>query len=328
MKHKHFTITFLVFSIVVVAATLFFSRKTDSVKTIGIILPMEHAALTEIVDGFKKTLKAEYPEDTKILVENAQGDANIQRAIIQKLVSQKVDIFVPVGTAATQMTLAMVPKQPIVSIASLYTEAERQKREPRNITGLHDEVPVAEQLAFIRAAFPHLKKMTLIYSNTEKVFNDVNELTRLTKAQGIELQKLAIHTLPDLYSISKTIAPDSQLIFILKDHMLVSGIQTLAKAANDRKIPLITSDEGSISGGGAAALGAKEAAIGSEGAKLVIQILKGKPIADIPMQDMQHLIIFVNRDAARKQNVDIGPILIYSQQKKYPLLEITEKSEK
>ena len=52
--------------------------------------------------------------------------------------------------------------------------------------------------------------------------------------------------------------------------------------AESRKIPLVSSDEGSVKGGAAFALGVSERKIGEAGGKLVAEILSGTPVADLP----------------------------------------------
>ena len=49
-------------------------------------------------------------------------------------------MIVPVGTSTTQMTLSLVKEQPIVSLAALYSETERQERSFKNHTGILDEI--------------------------------------------------------------------------------------------------------------------------------------------------------------------------------------------
>jgi putative ABC transport system substrate-binding protein len=294
-------------------------------KVIGIIVPMEHAALTSIIDGFKATLQAEYKHPVTFQVGNAMGDTNLQRSIIQQFSNQKIDMFVPIGIASTRMTLAMVKEKPIVSLAASYSEADRQKRNPRNITGVYDELGAKTQIAFVQGLFPNLKKMTLIHSNDEKIFDEVAEIKAIAEKAGITVQKLAVNTMPDLYSVSKTIAADSQVILVLKDHLIVSGIRTLVKAADAAKIPLVAADEGSVSQGAAVALGVSETAIGTQGAKLAAQIFNGKSIADLPMEDPSKPNLFINKTAAARQGLDISNVIEYAKKQQYPLVEIAEK---
>jgi putative ABC transport system substrate-binding protein len=292
---------------------------------IGIIVPMEHAALQAIIDGFEKTLQAEYKQPVKFHVGNAMGDTNLQRSVLQQFINQKIDMFVPVGLAAAQMTLAMVKETPIVTLAADYPETARQKRNPRNLTGVYDELGGAAQMAFVRGAFPALKKMTLIHSNAEKIFQEVADVKAIAKKEGIALQVLVVNTLPDLYSVSKTIAADSQVILILKDHLIVSGVRTVAQIADTRKIPLVAADEGSVSNGAAMALGVSETAIGTQGAKLAAKVLSGTPIADLPMEAPARPNIFINKAAAARQELNIQNAANYAKKNQYALIEMSEK---
>ena len=70
---------------------------------------------------------------------------------------------------------------------------------------------------------------------------------------------------------------------------MASGIATLVKTANDRHIPLITSDQGTIEKGASFALGVTEQSIGQAGAKLAIRILNGEKPCDLPIVEMHDL---------------------------------------
>ena len=79
---------------------LLLPSRGKSPPSIGIIVPMEHKALKEIVDGFTGQLEG---KSYKVL--NAQGDPNIQKAIITQLAREGCEILVPIGTSTSQMTL-------------------------------------------------------------------------------------------------------------------------------------------------------------------------------------------------------------------------------
>src|SRR5689334_13789028 len=101
--------------------------KHSSAVVIGIIEPLEHAAMNEIVKGFSDTLSKLYNKPVLIKVENAQNDANLQRAIIQKMRDANYKIIVPIGVGATQMSLSMTQEQAIVSLASDLSAADRKQ---------------------------------------------------------------------------------------------------------------------------------------------------------------------------------------------------------
>lgn len=289
-------------------------------KTIGIVLPMDHVALRAIVSGFEESVSKNYPGKVHFEVDNAEHDLNIQRAIIQKFINQKVDLVVAVATSTTQMAINMVKKQPILGLAAMIPDSAREKNGLANrLTGVRDEIDSAKQVAFIHAVLPHVKKITLIYSADDKVIPEAKTTITVAKENGIAVQPLMIQNLSDLYATTQRIDKDSQAIFILKDNTVASGINTLIHNANKRHLPLITSDEGTVSSGAATALGVSEKQIGVEGGELAAKILKGQPMSELPIQPMKQLIIFLNTKAAAAQGLDIEAIQRYAQEQHFGL---------
>jgi putative ABC transport system substrate-binding protein len=261
---------------------------------IGLILPLEHTAMREITAGFTDTLKSAYPQPVEIKVENAQNDPNLLRAIIQQMRDSNYDLIVPVGTSTTQMTIAMIHNKPILSLASGISAKERQQLKPCNVAVVHDEISSASIINFIHQLYPNLKNITLIHSADDKVFPEVKAAIAAGKNNHIEIQALMATSLPELTAISQTLSPNTQAILILKDSLIVSGISTLAKVAQNRHIPLMTSDQGSVEDGGGLALGVHEKQIGSEGANLAVEILNDKAICSLPITEMNKLTVFIN----------------------------------
>jgi putative tryptophan/tyrosine transport system substrate-binding protein len=287
-------------------------------KTIGIVLPMDHVALRAIVKGFEESAAKNYPGKIRFEVQDAEHDLNIQRAIIQKFINQKVDLVVPVATGVTQMAISMVKNQPILGLAAMIPDSTREQNGLDNrLTGVRDEIDSAKQLAFMRAILPNMKKLTLIYSADDKVIPEVKNTIQVAKQYNIAVQPLMIQNLSDLYSASRRVDADSQAIFILKDSLVASGINTIVNNASKRHLPIISSDEGSVSGGAGAALGVEEQQIGIEGGELAAKILTGQPISQLPIQAMRQLLIFVNTKAAAAQGLNIDAIKQYAREQNY-----------
>lgn len=278
-------------------------KEQSTEPKIGIVIPIEHKALQEIVTGFTTTLSQKKAVHFKIM--NAQGDMNIQRSMIQQLRDQHYQMIVPIATGTSQMTLAMVHTIPIVSLAAELTEADRQKLKNCNIAIVHDEIPPEKSLQFIHTAYPHLTQLTLIHSSADKIFPEVKEAVDAGKKLGIEVKPMMATTLPDLTSISNNLPSTTQGIFILKDNLIASGIATLVKKAKDHHILLITSDQGSVLNGAHFALGVPERKIGEEGAELALQILSGKSPCDLPIKEMTQLTLFINENAFNNKKQSI-----------------------
>jgi putative ABC transport system substrate-binding protein len=301
-KFKH------LFFVIFLTSLISCNKNTDHTQTISVILPMEHKALQEIVSGFTDKLHAIYPKPIKINVLNAEGDVNVQRALIQQAHDSNDTVIVPVATGVSQMTAAMIHDKPIVSIAADLSENDRKKMHPCHFTVVQDDIPPEKILAVVHAAFPKLTQLTLLHSASDKIFPDVKAAIEAGKKVGIEIKPLMIATLPDLVSASQALPNSTQGIFILKDNLIASGIATLIKTANEKKIPLITSDNGTVESGAGLAVGVHEREIGEEGAILAAKILSGKSAGELPIVKMEKLTVFVNKKALEDEGQSFSNI--------------------
>lgn len=291
--------------------------KTAPIK-IGIILPLEHKALQEIVDGFTTKFHALYSHPVEIKVMNAQGDQNIQRAIIEQMRDEHYSLIVPVATGVTQMTVSMIHDTPIVGLAADFPQKDRDQLKPCNIVTVHDEIPASQIINFIHAAYPKIKQLVLIHSTSDKVYPDVKVAIAAGKAIGITVKPLMVATLPDLVSATQSLPDNTQGIFILKDNLIVSGITTVAKAAEDKHIPLVTSDQGSVQVAAGFAVGVREKQIGEEGAKLAASVLAGDSSCTIPIVEMKKKsMVFINKAALQKESQNPDAIIAAAKKMDY-----------
>lgn len=270
--------------------------------TIGLVLPAQHKALDEIAEGFSDTLLAIKP-NIVIKVQNAQGESLLQKTIIEQFVQQKADIIVPVGLSATQMCAHIVKDIPIVCLAAKIPTEER----PSNLTGVNDELESSKLLEFAKTTF-YPKHITLIHSTSEKIFPEVELIKKLCESDGINLQALMIQNQSELYPISKNINPDCELILVLKDHMVVSGMSILSQIAQKLKIPLMASDDGSVKQGAPFAVAVSEYDIGVYGAQLAQKVLAGQSPSEVPFETIQKLHLFVNQEACKATGVSLSKL--------------------
>jgi len=295
-------------------------RNNDSKTiTIGIIEPLEHKAMNEIVAGFTDTLSKLYAKPVAIKVENAQSDANLERAIVQQMRDANYTFVVPIGVDATQMTMAMSPKQSIVSLASDVSANDRNKLHPCHVAVVHDEISSDQIMQFIHTVYPTMKHVTLIHSSANKVFPEVEEAISAGKKYGIVVDHKMVANLPELYGVSQSLPVDTQGIFVLKDSLIVSGVATLQKMAANKHIPLITSDQGSVQDGAGFAVGVHERQIGVEGAKLVAAVLNGQSICSLPIVSMKNLTVFVNKNSLQKEGQTFSAIENAAQKLQYKI---------
>lgn len=269
-------------------------EKSDNVKQVGIIVPIEHQALNDIVAGFTETLNRSYPGKIKYKIANAQGDLNLMRAITQQMRDQHMDLIVPVATSPMEMAGNMISKTPIVGLAAVYSENESQRKKCNTVI-VHDEVPVQQHLQFIHKIYPNITHIALIHSPDDKIYAQVKEMIEYGKTLNITVKPYMINNLSELYSTSQNIPANTQALLILKDNLMASGVGTLTKVAANHHIPLITADEGTVKNGAYFALGIPERDIGVQGAKLALQILQEKKRpCELNVAKMTKLTVFLN----------------------------------
>ena len=286
-------ITYILF-----AFALFISSKETHAKEnyykIAVIMPINHQAMNDIVDGFKEHLESEIKGEYKLTIYNAQGDPNLMKTIIQQVSSNNYNAVVPIGTNATQLAIKILKKdKKIISIAAELSKEDEAKED--NLINVEDVVPMDKFVEFIQTFISKPKYLTLIHSNDTRIFNQSKSLSKLLKDIGCNLQVISIQNIPEIYSALHSISEKSQAILVLKDHLVVSAISSIVNAARKNNIPIIASDEGSVKNGADVALGVKEKELGIIGAKIMVSlIVKGDKI-NYKFASKSNLIIFKNK---------------------------------
>jgi putative ABC transport system substrate-binding protein len=296
--------------------------KGDSQKTtVGIVAPVEIPAMTEIIKGIESGINTQCQTKANFIVKNAQGDLNLQRSILQQYNGDdKVKIVVPIGTVPSEMAMTLIKNKPIVAIAADYQPADVAHAANQDVTNLRDDPSPEAQLAFIHQAMPNIKYLTLVHSSEKRVVAEVKVAQAAAAKYGITLQNLMIQQLPDIYSVSRAINPKSQGIYILQDETVVSGIKSLVKQAEQRHIPIIASDDGSVQNGAAFSIGVKQRDIGLQGSGLLCQALQGTKASDIPTKKMTKYTVFVNHSRLEAQNVQLEQLSAAAKKYGYPLI--------
>ena len=291
-------------------------------KKIGIVVPIEHQAMKDMTDGFVEKIHQRYGSEITVDIQNAQGDRNIQKAIIENFKRKGYDLIVPIGTDVTLMTQNIVREQPILGldVTSMVTQ------EQSNVTGVR-ESPIEPSYTFIKELIPQLKKITMVYSASDKNYGMVQIFKDAAAVDGVVVQPIMIQSLADLYVLAHTVDRNTNAIFIAKDHLVASGASSLAQSAIQLSIPLITSDEGSVIAGGAVAMGNKELDIGRTGGEIAIQLLEGAHPNEIPIRPLNRYTVFVNANVIEKQGLTMDDIQRVSHTLGYPVEIVQEDLE-
>lgn len=253
----------------------------NSEKTVALVLPVEAPAILDIQKGFEDTLKKLRPE-YKVLIKKGLGDPNLMQSILKSLHTQGVPYIAAIGVNLTKAAQNLCKRQTVIGLATY--------KEFANDTTYIVEDEVGPKILYnsLVTIFPDVQMITLIHAQDDKIMKEVTELKILMKQGGKKLQSLSIIGTNDLQMVCTHIK--GQVILILKDLTVVSGLDVILKAAKGLDIPVVACDEGSVKNGAAYAFGVSEYDIGAEGARLLDNAIDGKKGARVTTLSPMYLV--------------------------------------
>lgn len=263
----------------VMCAILASCQKSE--KNIVLVVPVEHASLVDIQDGFVSTLKASHPH-YHVEVKNALGDPSLMQSILRTTASQNVDYVATIGVSTTTAAKKLCKDKVIIGLAA-YKELSDVSTHI-----VEDEIGPDTLYASVKHMFPNVKKVTLVHAQDDKILKEATEVEKLMKAGGIDVQMLPILHTNDLQTVCPHI--QGEMVLILKDHTVVSGLNVLLKYTEAHNIPLVASDEGSVKQGATYAFGVSERDTGVKGAEMIGQLIDQKKVAKVVKLDPMYIV--------------------------------------
>ena len=264
------------------------SSKTESaaadtnkdMKKIGVIQLVEHKSLDIIYNSFKDELKElgyVDGENAKITFQNAQGD--MATPVVFSAVTD------PIG-------------------AGVLTD---MNAPDKGMTGTSDAVQIDKIMDLALQITPDVKKVGFIYNPGEdNSVTNLGLLEKYTKEKNLELQTVSISTSADLQTAAASLFEKVDMIFVSNDNTVAEAMPILTSEAIKAKKPVYVGADSMVMDGGLATVGIDYTDLGKETAKMVDEVLKGKPVNEIPVKVFKDdLFIYVNTDTAKALGIEI-----------------------
>ena len=273
-------------------------------KRIAITAIVEHPALDDVRKGALEQLKTEGFEEGKNLTvdfQSAQGNTATATQIAKKFVGDKPDVVLAIGTPSAQAMAAASQDIPIVFAA--VTDPVAAKLVPSwqasgsNVTGVSDQLPLEPQIDLIGYVYsPSEVNSTIV----------LNQLKTDLGKQNIELVAAPAQRTTDVLTAARSLNGKVQLIYTSLDNNIVSSFESMYKAGNEMKIPLLASNTETVPRGAVAALGVNYHNIGIESGKIIAKILKGEQAGTIAPQKMSQFDLHISPKHAQEQGVTLS----------------------
>ena len=284
--------------------------------TIGISQFAEHGSLDNCRTGFLEGLKEAGIEEgvnLTVLFDNAQADTATASMISDNYVSQKVDLICAIATPSAMSAYNSCLDGDIPVIYTAVSDpvsaglAKEDKTPEGNITGTADTLPVEAQLKMIRDLMPDAKKIGILYTTSEaNSVSTIKEYKELAENYDFEIVDSGINTVADVEMAAKDLASKVDCISNLTDNTVVSALQTVIAAADEKNIPVFGSEIEQVKIGCLASMGIDYIALGKQTGEMAAKILKGESKAEeMPYEVCSGASFYVNTAVADKLNFEL-----------------------
>ena len=279
------------------------SGKSDDTLNVAIVQQLDHSSLDEIrtaIEAQLKALAAEKGMELVISYDNGQNDASMLNQIGTQLVSDKVDMIIPIATTAAQ---CMVTAAEGTNIPVVY--AAISDPEGAGLTGIDTVTGVSDALntPFMLAADPDVKTVGLLYSNSEiNSEAPIQEAKAYLDAKGIAYVEKTGNNASEIIAAASDLVGRVDAVFTPTDNVVMASEAAVAEALNEAGIPHYAGADSFVSAGAFATCGVNYTELGTKTADIAFDILLGGEVGDFHV--MEGGIITVNTETAAACGLD------------------------
>ena len=281
---------------------------------VGIVQLVEHSSLDDANRGFVDGLKARGYEEGKNLTidrQNAQADQSNLQNIVQRFISDKVDLICAIATPAVQSAANATKDIPIVGTAVTdYVSAKVVKSNEApggNVTGTSDLTPIAEQIDLLRKLYPNAKTIGTIYSSSEVNSEiQVKAMKEYAESKGLTVRVATISTVNDIQQAAQSIINDVDVFYEPTDNVIASAMPTLTSVTDPAGKGVICGYVGGVTVGALATKGIDYYKLGVQTGDMAADILEGKAKpANMKIETAHDLVVVINKKNAEKIGLTI-----------------------
>ncbi|RRD39078.1 ABC transporter substrate-binding protein [Leptotrichia sp. OH3620_COT-345] len=271
---------------------------------IGITQIVTHPSLDLVKDGFKKAfeeagIKADFDE------KNAEGTIANANLIANNFKNDKKDIVLGIATPSAQALVNNIADIPV--LFSAVTDPIEAKILNKNVTGTSDKLDnVGMQLDLLLKLKPDIKKIGVLYNPSEQnSIVQIREIEAKAKERKLVIELQGVTSFGEMPQVIKLLLGKTDALYLPTDNLVVSAIKLITSEAINVKKPVVSSESSSVEQGALFTMGLNYFDLGKRTGEMAIEILKGKPVSEIPFEVSKKTTLFVNEDTAKILGIDI-----------------------
>lgn len=278
---------------------------------IGLIQIVEHPSLNEIRESIIAELEAlGYGNKVSIDYQNAQGEQANLNSISQKFAGDKKDLIVAIATPSALSAAAAAPEIPLVFSAVTDPVAanlvENLEQPEGLITGTSDAIPVEQVFELMKTLTPNVKTVGFIYNSGEvNSLSVIEQAKAYCDANGIGYTESTVTNSSEVQQAAQSFFGKCEAIYTPIDNTVASAMPVLAEVARQAKIPVYVGADSMVIDGGFATVGIDYTLLGKQTAAMIVKVLEGTPVSEIPVETLDNYSTIINRTTAELLGVSI-----------------------
>jgi putative tryptophan/tyrosine transport system substrate-binding protein len=164
-------------------------------------------------------------------------------------------------------------------------------------TGVVLDQPAVRQMALLRYAFPHLRRLGVLFGPDSQQYQQAFE--KAAAEQGLQLNAYKVDGEVNLYPALQRVLEENDVLLAIPDAAVYNGnsIQNVLLASYRQKVPMMGFSPAYVRAGAMLALYSSPAQIGNQTVRVIQSALSG--VALQPVQLPTEFVIGVNANVAR-----------------------------
>ncbi len=254
--------------------------------------------------------------DYTITVQNAQGDMPTVNLMIDNALSQGADMIVTLSTPTLQAAIQRAKNIPVIftfCASGVAAGAGRTNEDHLpNITGVYALPDYDKMLLMFKEVMPNARKIGTLFVPAESNSVLHNQYLRdEAKKLGLELVSIAANTSTDVPDAALALATSGvDAIVQIPGNLTAVAFTSIAKAANQSRIPIFAFQTIQADEGAAVVLAKDYYDFGYEAAQLAYRVMRGENPKYMPFVGLDANKLIINLQAARLSGLQIPGDLI------------------
>lgn len=287
------------------------SIKKASIKA-GILQYNNSDLVQSFVAGTKASLEDlgfREGENIEYIIKNGEGNIPSLKGLVNELISDSVDVIIPVSTPASQAAVNFTPESiPVVFTYVTSPEFAGILNVRSGVTGLSDATNINDYLDFVTELMPDISKAGRIYNPDEansEFFQDAFENN--AHLYELEYQTEEVNSGNEIQSaFSNLQSYDPDAILIGADNTLNLNMEQLAQLCMDNDLPLIGDSHQNTEAGALASISVDYDELATSTGAYVSSVILGMPPAELSIKKFGNSVISLNAGTASEIGFDFS----------------------